>query len=111
MCRIGESSNGSYTGRIAPPGRPNTTSTPSDSRLLISAWPPLIFIVVPRTGLRLGKWIGDRWTSSRQVPTLGEGMARKRQRPPVGEVVDARGEPDSVRQVDTSRVGVRDITV
>src|SRR5262245_45392316 len=42
MWRIGESMMGSYTGRMAPPGRPKMTSTPSISRDLISAWPPLI---------------------------------------------------------------------
>ena len=48
MWRIGESMIGSYTGRMAPPGRPKITSTPSISRDLIRAEPPLVFIVRPR---------------------------------------------------------------
>jgi hypothetical protein len=31
-------------GRMAPPGSPNITSVPSISRLLMSAWAPVIFI-------------------------------------------------------------------
>ena len=41
---MGESMIGSYTGRMAPPGRPNITSTPSISRLLIKAWAPVSFM-------------------------------------------------------------------
>jgi hypothetical protein len=41
-----ESMIGSYTGRIAPPGSPNMTSTPSISRLLMRAWPPFISMVL-----------------------------------------------------------------
>src|SRR5262245_61639960 len=47
MWRIEESISGSYTGRIAPPGRPNMTSVPSISRLLMRAWAPVSFISVP----------------------------------------------------------------
>src|SRR6478736_696277 len=47
MWRIDESMSGSYTGRIAPPGRPNMTSTPSISRLRISAWAPVSFMGAP----------------------------------------------------------------
>src|SRR4051794_5584073 len=45
MWRIGESMIGSYTGRMAPPGRPKIVSTPSISRLLMRACPPSSFIV------------------------------------------------------------------
>src|SRR5438093_1641632 len=45
MWRIDESMSGSYTGRIAPPGRPNMTSTCSISRLLMRAWAPVSFMV------------------------------------------------------------------
>src|SRR6187402_3985761 len=38
---MGLSMIGSYTGRIAPPGNPNITSTPSISRAFIKACPPL----------------------------------------------------------------------
>src|SRR4051794_26039765 len=44
MCRIELSMSGSYTGRMAPPGRPNMTSVPSISRLLMSAWAPVSFM-------------------------------------------------------------------
>src|SRR5258706_14045980 len=44
MWRIDESSNGSYAGKMHPPGRPNMTSSPSISRLLIRAWAPVIFM-------------------------------------------------------------------
>src|SRR3954470_19092080 len=41
MCRSrSESNNGSYAGRIAPPGMPNTTSTPISSRERTSDWAP-----------------------------------------------------------------------
>src|SRR4051794_5454971 len=55
MCRIGESMIGSYTGRMAPPGRPKMTSTPSISRALIRAWPPFIFPFVLISGSLLSK--------------------------------------------------------
>src|SRR5580704_10245839 len=45
MWRIEESMIGSYTGRMAPPGRPNMTSTPCISRLLMSACAPVSSIV------------------------------------------------------------------
>src|ERR1700712_5334074 len=57
---------------MAPPGRPNTTSTASISRLLMRAWAPVNFMV---RLLRL------RW----------DGFG-KSERPPVREVVGARGE-------------------
>src|SRR5579862_6652234 len=41
MWRIDESMIGSYTGRMAPPGSPNITSTPCISRLLMRAWAPV----------------------------------------------------------------------
>src|SRR5205823_8795461 len=50
MWRIDESISGSYTGRIAPPGRPNMTSTPSISRLLIRAWAPVSYMVPSSAG-------------------------------------------------------------
>src|SRR3954471_11975738 len=50
MWRIDESINGSYTGRIAPPGRPNMTSTPSISRLRMSACAPVRFMGAPGEG-------------------------------------------------------------
>src|SRR4051795_801777 len=41
MCRSRcESNNGSYAGRMAPPGMPNTTSTPISSRERTSDWAP-----------------------------------------------------------------------
>src|SRR5215469_2768716 len=40
-CRSEEDRSGSYAGKIAPPGRPNTTSTPWHSRLRTSAWAPV----------------------------------------------------------------------
>src|SRR5213593_560892 len=68
MWRMGESMMGSYTGRIAPPGRPNMTSTSCISRLLMRAWAPVSFIAVPCV----------------------EGV-QKMERPPGWEVVGARG--------------------
>src|SRR5579871_5004512 len=47
MWRIDESRIGSYTGRMAPPGRPNMTSTPCISRLLMRAWAPVSSISAP----------------------------------------------------------------
>src|SRR3954452_19289935 len=41
---------GSYTGRMAPPGRPKRTSTSCISRLLMRAWAPVSFIAVPSLG-------------------------------------------------------------
>src|SRR3954451_12046905 len=82
MWRIGESRIGSYTGRIAPPGRPKMTSTPSISSDLIRAEPPLVFIVRPlvmfaasqRAGLSVGG--GQRgWSRPRARP--GEACCRK----------------------------------
>ena len=52
---MGESMIGSYTGRMAPPGRPKMTSTPSISRDLIRAAPPLVFMVW--SSGRSGKWV------------------------------------------------------
>src|SRR5262245_26459611 len=43
MCRTGESRIGSYAGRIAPPGIPKMTSTPSCSSERIMACAPVIF--------------------------------------------------------------------
>src|SRR5688572_10786016 len=43
MWRIGESRIGSYAGRIAPPGIPKMTSTPSCSSERIVACAPVIF--------------------------------------------------------------------
>src|SRR4029078_13336700 len=54
-CRIGDSMIGSYTGRMAPPGSPKMTSTPSISRDLISAWPPFSSIDCPSVSL----WSGE----------------------------------------------------
>src|SRR5438874_1864604 len=68
MWRIGESMMGSYTGRMAPPGRPNITSTSCISKLLMRACAPVSFMGFP---CRLS------------VP--------KRKRPPGWEVVGARG--------------------
>src|SRR5713226_6436231 len=52
MWRIELSISGSYTGRIAPPGRPNMTSTPSISRLLMRACAPVSCIAwsLPSSG-------------------------------------------------------------
>jgi hypothetical protein len=50
MWRIGLSMIGSYTGRIAPPGRPKMVSTPSISRARIRACPPSIFMAVVLLG-------------------------------------------------------------
>src|SRR3954454_7169807 len=52
MWRIVESISGSYAGRMAPPGSPNMTSTPSISRLLMRAWAPVSFIGAPQVGPR-----------------------------------------------------------
>src|SRR5664279_2270718 len=42
MCRtLVESSNGSYAGRIAPPGMPKTVSTPMASRAITRLWAPV----------------------------------------------------------------------
>src|SRR5262249_30472299 len=41
MWRTFESKIGSYAGRMAPPGMPNMTSTPSDSSERTSAWAPV----------------------------------------------------------------------
>src|SRR6202022_971392 len=78
MWRMGESMMGSYAGRMQPPGSPNMTSTPSNSRLLIRAWAPVSFIGSFSHGLANG--------------------VRKLPRPPGGEVVDARAGA-SARQV------------
>jgi hypothetical protein len=53
MWRIGESMIGSYTGKMAPPGNPKITSTPSISRDLMRAWPPLSCIRFSGKGLEL----------------------------------------------------------
>src|SRR5688500_10342411 len=71
MWRIGESRMGSYTGRMAPPGSPKMTSTPSSSRALISACPPLSFMFDS-----LG-WFG----------LVDARKGQKRERPPGWEVV------------------------
>src|SRR4051794_15387120 len=41
-CRTAESNSGSYAGRIAPPGIPKTTSTPTASRDRTRLWAPVI---------------------------------------------------------------------
>src|SRR5262249_24356088 len=56
MWRIEESISGSYTGRIAPPGRPNMTLVPSISRLLMRAWAPVSFISVPSSSAGCSVW-------------------------------------------------------
>src|SRR3954471_14630925 len=49
MCRKrSESNNGSYAGRIAPPGMPKTTSTPISSRERTSDCAPVIWAPVSR---------------------------------------------------------------
>src|SRR5262245_47641254 len=85
--------SGSYTGRIAPPGRPNMTSTPSISRLLIRAWAPVSFIdlsslsVWPRLralGVGAVPWVRLRtprirprfWPVTYEAPRQGEGRKR-----------------------------------
>ncbi|CAB4340027.1 unannotated protein [freshwater metagenome] len=42
--RIVESKIGSYAGRIAPPGKPNMTSTPAASRLFTNEVAPVISV-------------------------------------------------------------------
>jgi hypothetical protein len=44
MWRIVESKIGSYAGRIAPPGKPNMTSTPDASRLFTKEVAPVISV-------------------------------------------------------------------
>src|SRR3954447_12751406 len=41
-CRTAESNSGSYAGRIAPPGVPKTTSTPTASRERTRLWAPVM---------------------------------------------------------------------
>src|SRR5580704_12323778 len=67
MCRIDESRIGSYTGRMAPPGRPNITSTCCISKLLIRACAPVSSIwcsLVVSVVVRLSCCAGPR----RSVP-------------------------------------------
>src|SRR5688572_10006621 len=55
MCRtLRESNSGSYAGRIAPPGMPNTVSTPSASSERTSACAPVIGTSVTRSELTCG---------------------------------------------------------
>src|SRR5581483_11909207 len=75
MWRIGESMIGSYTGRMAPPGSPKMTSTPSISSALMRACPPLVFGIAglqagPKTTTtsRLG---GRRWAPAGGERALG----------------------------------------
>src|SRR6201992_797573 len=48
------SSSGSYAGRIAPPGRPNTTSTPTSSSARTRAWAPVIRVLPGALGVGVG---------------------------------------------------------
>ena len=74
MWRIDESISGSYTGRIAPPGRPNMTSTPSISRLLMRAWAPVSFMISSSAGF-------DRTAAGTKNPSpAGEGRKSARAR-------------------------------
>src|SRR6516165_9703467 len=50
MCRTDESKIGSYAGRMAPPGMPNMTSTPSDSSDRTRDCAPVTDSVTTRTG-------------------------------------------------------------
>src|SRR5882762_9650530 len=85
MCRIEESMSGSYTGRIAPPGRPNMTSTPSISRLLMRAWAPVSFIVFQ---LLVGRRVGCGVV----VRRFGETCVGKRNDLPAGRSWRTRGD-------------------
>src|ERR1700684_2966308 len=76
MCRIDESMSGSYTGRIAPPGRPNMTSTPSISRLLMRAWAPVSFMISSSAGF-------DKTAAGMKNPSPG-GEGRKSARARTG---------------------------
>src|SRR5688572_11702931 len=46
MCRIEDSSSGSYAGRIVPPGIPKMTSVPACSSDRISDWAPVTDSVI-----------------------------------------------------------------
>src|SRR5690625_3231816 len=51
MWRSLESKRGSYTGRIAPPGMPNTTSAPASSRERTTDCAPVMGSLVGREGV------------------------------------------------------------
>src|SRR5512144_639191 len=73
MCRIEESSSGSYAGRMHPPGNPNMTSTPSISRDLMRAWAPVSFMagVLPENGNDLPA-SGRSWARAAGPARLGK---------------------------------------
>src|SRR5215204_4870078 len=73
MWRIGLSMIGSYTGRMAPPGRPNITSTPSISRAFIKAWPPFIFMAGCAPVWLRGRNVAE---NENDPPAGGRGSAR-----------------------------------
>src|SRR3954451_13129048 len=68
MCRRrSESKIGSYAGRIAPPGMPKTTSTPSSSRARTSDWAPVAGSAVT-TGLSVFSGVSVSSGALRQQP-------------------------------------------
>ncbi len=93
MWRIGLSMIGSYTGRIAPPGRPKMISTPSISRARIRACPPSIFMA-GRSLVRSGCG-GMRWAE----------VGRKLERPPGGRS-EGRTRDEDRRALDEDYEGV-----
>src|SRR3954471_19398977 len=82
MCRIDESISGSYTGRMAPPGRPNMTSTPSISRLLMRAWAPVSFMISSSAGFEgTTTWAGCAPAPGHEKPpACGRGVESARAR-------------------------------
>src|SRR5690349_18110147 len=91
MWRIGESMIGSYTGRIAPPGSPNITSTPSISSDLMRACPPFISIAtqpLPRkqNDLPFGRSCARAYVGVRYV-TITSVLTLTAMRPPVSHVL------------------------
>src|SRR6186997_440094 len=82
MWRIELSMSGSYTGRMAPPGRPNMTSTPSISRLLMRAWAPVSFMASSGVRIDIG-WTGVRTERRHEKPLAvarGESARREARR-------------------------------
>src|SRR5438876_1122939 len=78
MWRTVESKIGSYAGRIAPPGMPNITSTPSDSKDRTSDWAPVTDSVttgLAAAGVVAGPVAGAGWVRTPAATVRGEGVA------------------------------------
>src|SRR5262245_13826396 len=118
MCRTDESKIGSYAGRIAPPGMPNMTSTPSDSSdrtrdcapVRVStvragwagaAWAALEWDPAGWAGeWPVWPWVAWAWARTPAATVSGEGA------PPAGRLVPGVAESDGVL-VMASRLSAR----